>query len=116
MVVLALLGRGVAAAFLWITLAIVAGQGMSVMFWSLVPATVASCESDDRDAGYAVRVYAMATIARKLAQALAPQAIALGLGLPEGGLVLTIAGVAALTLLTVLFYPPLGPSEPRGVG
>lgn len=109
MVLLALMGHAVGTSLLCIALAIIAGQGMSVMFWSLVPATVAACESADREAGYAVRVYAMATIARKFAQALAPQAIALALALPDGSLVMTIAGVAALTLLTVLFYPPIGP-------
>lgn len=116
MAALALIGRGVPTALLCITLAIVAGQGMSVMFWSLVPATVASCESADQDAGYAVRVYAMATIARKLAQALAPQAIALALALPDGALLVTIAGVAALTVLAVLFYPPIGPGAPHVAG
>jgi glycoside/pentoside/hexuronide:cation symporter, GPH family len=116
MAALALIGRGVPTALLCITLAIVAGQGMSVMFWSLVPATVASCESADQDAGYAVRVYALATIARKLAQALAPQAIALALALPDGALLVTIAGVAALTVLAVLFYPPIGPGAPHVAG
>lgn len=116
MVVLALAGRGVAPALVCITLAIVAGQGMSVMFWSLVPATVAACEREDVEGGYAVRVYAMATIARKLAQAIAPQAIAIALYLPDGALLVAIALVAALTMLAAVFYPPLGPEAERAAG
>ncbi|MGY2734031.1 MFS transporter [Sphingomonas sp. UYP23] len=116
MVVLALAGRGVVPALLCITLAIVAGQGMSVMFWSLVPATVAACEREDREGGYAVRVYAMATIARKLAQAIAPQAIAIALYLPDGALLVAIALVAGLTMLAAVFYPPLGPESERAAG
>ena len=112
-VVLLLVGRGVAPDLVCITLAIIAGQGMSVMFWSLVPATVAACERADTDGGYAVRVYAMATIARKLAQALAPQAIAIALYLPDGALLVAIAGVALLTVLAVIFYPPVGPENER---
>lgn len=116
MVLLALVGGGVAPALVCITLAIVAGQGMSVMFWSLVPATVAACERDDLHGGYAVRVYAMATIARKLAQALAPQAIAVALYLPAGALLVAIAVVAALAMLAAVFYPPLGPESARAPG
>lgn len=110
MVALALIGHGAGSDLLCITLAIVAGQGMSVMFWSLVPATVSACERADSEGGYAVRVYAMATISRKLAQAIAPQAIAIALYLPDGALLISIAGAALITVIVVVFYPPVGPA------
>lgn len=106
-VVAASISRGVAPMLVWITLSIVAVQGMSVMFWSLVPGAVAACEQEAHAAGYAVRVYAVATITRKLAQALAPQLIALALFAQPGSMLTILAAVALLTVLVVVFFPPV---------
>lgn len=99
-------GRALAPALVCVTVSIIAGQGMSVMFWSLVPATVAACERDDQVASYAVRVYAAATVARKFAQALAPQVVAIALFAPYISILGAMAVVALVTFLVVTLYPP----------
>lgn len=101
--------HGATALIVLVTVAIVAGAGMSVMFWSLVPAAVADCRRAGREQhgiGYEARVYALSNVARKAAQALAPQVIAATLlshrlG-PSWGLIAT----ATLGLLVILIYPP----------
>jgi len=99
-------GGSVAVALVSVTGAIVAGQGLSVMFWSLVPATVAACERDAGAVGYAGRVYAAATIARKLAQALSTQMLALTLLVPAIPILASIALAALLAALCAVFYGP----------
>lgn len=106
-VLLAVSIKGLVPMLLCITLSIIAVQGMSVMFWSLVPGAVAACEHDEHAAGYAVRVYAVATITRKLAQALAPQLIALALFAPRGSILLILAAVALATVVVVFVFPPV---------
>ncbi|SDA21014.1 MFS transporter [Sphingomonas sp. NFR15] len=100
-------GGGVVMALVSVTGAIVAGQGLSVMFWSLVPATVSACEQDAAVVGYAGRVYAAATIARKLAQALSTQALALALVFPALPSLGGIAIAALLAVLCAFFYRPI---------
>ncbi|MGC8170092.1 hypothetical protein, partial [Salmonella enterica] len=68
---------------------------------------VAACEQEAHAAGYAVRVSAVATITRKLAQALAPQLIAIALFAPHGSILMILAAVAFLTVLVVTFFPPV---------
>lgn len=100
-VMLALIVGGVWPVLALVALSIVAGSGMSIMFWSLVPAAVAQCEMRGigvEGEGYAARVYALANIARKLAQAIAPQVIALALLSPR---ISILWGVAATTLVAV---------------
>ena len=106
-ILLAFVSQGLASMLVCITLSIIAVQGMSVMFWSLVPGAVAACEQEAHAAGYAVRVYAVATITRKLAQALAPQLIAIALFAPHGSILMILAAVAFLTVLVVTFFPPV---------
>lgn len=106
-VLVAILSHGLAAMLVSVTVSIVAVQGMSVMFWSLVPGAVVACEQDAHAAGYAVRVYAVATITRKLAQALAPQLIALALFTRGGSILITLLVVALVAVLAVVFYPPV---------
>lgn len=95
-----------------LVVSIVAGQGLSVMFWSLVPATVTLCEHDDGADGYAARVYAAATMGRKLAQALAPQIIVLALSLPALSIPVCMVAAAVAVLLIVVFYPPIANPNP----
>lgn len=100
------LGGPIALAVLFLALAIVATTGLSVMFWAMVPpvALDASAVAGDCEG----RVYALATTARKLAQALASPMLALGfwaggaeraapvllvVALVSSGAVLTIARV-----------------------
>lgn len=99
--------------------AIVAGCGMSVMFWSLVPAAVSDCERLAGGIGYAGRVYALANMSRKLAQALAPSVIALTLAQSPESTLGGMFGSAAVTLLVVCLYRPLIGSQatfPAGRG
>ncbi|RZF64537.1 sugar transporter [Sphingomonas populi] len=100
-------GDGVAMALVSVTGAIVAGQGLSVMFWSLVPATVTACERDAEVVGYAAQIYAAATIARKLAQALSTQVLALTLLVPAIPILGSIALAALLATLCAFFYRPI---------
>lgn len=90
-----------------IVAAVIAGSGMSVMFWALVPHVIARIETQWRGDACAGQVYALAGIARKLAQALAPQFVALSLTLSEGrsvawGFVL----VGLLTCAIIFRYAP----------
>jgi GPH family glycoside/pentoside/hexuronide:cation symporter len=115
MVAAALLGMasgGVAAALVSVTLAIVAGQGLSVMFWSLVPITVSACERDVEATGYAAQIYAVATISRKIAQATATQTLVLILATPWLGVFASIAVAGCMTLFCTLFYKPLDQTAP----
>ncbi len=86
------------------TLAIVAGCGMSVIFWSLVPSVIVRVESDSDVGSCAGRIYALGTIVRKLAQAVAPVFVAVGL--EGGGTGVAIAAAAVIALSVVWFYPP----------
>ncbi|MFA5964320.1 MAG: MFS transporter [Sphingomonas sp.] len=104
--VLAMMCGGVPALVILTCVAIVAGCGMSVMFWSLVPAAVADCENQLASMGCAGRVYALANISRKLAQAMAPTVVALTLA---GTATSTLTGMAAsalFALLVILLYRP----------
>jgi Na+/melibiose symporter-like transporter len=92
-----------------ITLVITAGNGMSVMFWALVPVVVE--QSGDRGSGFAARTYALCSIARKLAQAVAPQIIALSLT-GTGSVVPAIVASAVLALAVILMFRPAGSTPP----
>ncbi|QJU59117.1 MFS transporter [Sphingomonas sp. AP4-R1] len=87
--------------------AIVAGEGASVMLWSLAPEAVSECEALDANGrGYAVQVYALVNLARKSAQVLAPQAIAITLMIPHASVRWATAAIAATAVLVVLAYAP----------
>jgi len=87
--------------------AIVASCGMSVMFWSLVPAVIQETEALQHG-GCAVRIYAIATTARKLGQALAPQVITLSLAFSADQSVMpALVGSALFALAVGIFYRPL---------
>ncbi|GGA43312.1 MFS transporter [Sphingomonas psychrolutea] len=103
---------GVAAILALTSVAIVAGCGMSVMFWSLVPAAVADCEGRADEIGYAGRVYALANIARKLAQGLAPSVVAFSLVGTSFSTLYGIAAAALLALLVAILYGPADASDP----
>ncbi|OYY89422.1 MAG: sugar transporter [Sphingomonas sp. 28-66-16] len=96
--VLAVIAGEVAAVVVLTCVAIVAGCGMSVMFWSLVPVAVADCERYAANGGCVGRVYALSNIARKLAQAFAPTVVALTLVGAAGS---TLAGMCASALAAV---------------
>jgi GPH family glycoside/pentoside/hexuronide:cation symporter len=100
-------GTNVACAMAGMTGAIVAGQGLSVMFWTLVPATVAACERDAGATGFAAQVYAMATIARKFAQAIATLTLGYLLATPWLPVLGGIALAGCATLICALFYAPM---------
>lgn len=92
-----------------ITLAITAGNGMSVMFWALVPVVVE--RSPDGGSAYEARTYALCSIARKLAQALSPQIIVISMtGSGSVGPAILVSALAALVLIIAL--PPAGSSPP----
>lgn len=109
---LALVFRDVVPLTVLMMLAITAGNGMSVMFWSLVPVAVADAERHAQ--GYAGRVYALSSIARKLAQALAPLIVAVGLSGAAQSVLPGLAVTALATLTLILLYPPRGAR--RGLG
>lgn len=88
-----------------ITLAITAGNGMSVMFWALVPVVVE--RSGDQGTGFAARTYALCSIARKLAQAIAPQLIALSLTGTQS-VIPAIISSAIAALVVILAFRPSG--------
>jgi Na+/melibiose symporter-like transporter len=75
-----------------------ASVGMSVMFFALVPGVIEACERDLAAEGCAARVFGLANLARKLAQALAPQVIALSLLLPGR----SVLGAMVITALAAL--------------
>ncbi len=105
---LALFAQGVVPAMVLITVAIVSGAGMSIMFWTLVPSVIARCERAG-SSGCAVRVYALSAIARKLAQALGPQVVALTLINRSLSVLWGIEGAALFALACVLLYRPPDP-------
>ncbi|WP_010214922.1 MFS transporter [Sphingomonas sp. PAMC 26621] len=109
-----LLRENVAAVIVLTCVAIVAGCGISVMFWSLVPAAVAECEREMEGGGYAGRVYALANIARKLGQALAPTVIALTLARSPGATLAGMVGCSSVALLVVLLYRPISDETTPG--
>lgn len=111
-----LLRDNVAAVIALTCVAIVAGCGISVMFWSLVPAAVAECERAIQGGGYAGRVYALANIARKLGQALAPSVIALTLAGSPGTTLAGMVGCSSVALLVVLLYRPRSAGSARFLG
>ncbi len=89
------------------TIALVAGCGMSIMFWSLLPRAVATVEDQYGGATCAARVYALGGIARKLAQALAPQFVAVAVTLSTNRSVVPgIFAAGVLTLGTIALYRP----------
>ena len=102
-----IVGHGIAPTLASVAVVILASQGVSVMFWSLVPATVIACEQDGAAAGYAAQVYAAATIARKLAQALATQVLAFTLIVPAFPALGGVALAALAALLCALIYSPV---------
>jgi Na+/melibiose symporter-like transporter len=79
-------------------LAAFASVGMSVMFFALVPGVIEACERELAQEGCAARVFGLANLSRKLAQAIAPQVIAFSLLLPTSNVLtaLVLAGVLAL--------------------
>ena len=88
-----------------LTVSLTAGSGMSVMFWALLPRVVHLIERQHGGEACAARVYALGGIARKLAQALAPQFVAFGLMLSSGRTVVPgIIAVGLLTLATIVAY------------
>lgn len=101
---LAVGGPPVPVAVLLVALAVAGGAGMSVLFWSLVPAVVAELERDGRGVDLAGAVYGLATTARKLAQGAAPLVATAG---SEHGATIAGPALAAVAALAVaLLYPP----------
>ncbi|MCJ8157924.1 MFS transporter [Sphingomonas sp. LaA6.9] len=103
--------QGIGMVTLLLGIAIAASCGMSVMFWSLVPAAIEDLECNAATAPCAARVYALSTTTRKLGQALAPQLIALSLVVTDadgtgGSTVPAIIVAATLCLATVMLYRP----------
>jgi Na+/melibiose symporter-like transporter len=80
---------------------------MSVMFWALVPNVISAVETEHDGESCAARIYALAGIARKLAQALAPQLVALALTISAGRSVAYGFVIAAiLTFFVIAAYRP----------
>jgi Na+/melibiose symporter-like transporter len=109
----ALLVSGAEALIALTCLAIVAGCGMSIMFWTMVPGVIAECEGDLAASGCAGRIYALVNMSRKLAQALAPQIIAVTLIRSTVSTVAGVAGCAVATLAVIAAYRPRGASDRR---
>lgn len=87
--------------------AVVAGSGMSIMFWSMAPDVVDRIEHEVGAEACAARVFASVGIARKLAQALAPQFVTLGLVVSSGHSVAPgIVIVALVTFAVIVIYRP----------
>ena len=104
---LPLAGANLGGVMLAATTALVAGCGMSVMFWSLLPPAVATVERQYGGVACAARVYALGGIARKLAQALAPQFVALAVILSASrSVVPAIVAASVLTCATIMLYRP----------
>jgi glycoside/pentoside/hexuronide:cation symporter, GPH family len=98
-----------------VVIAVVAGNGMSMMFWSLAPDVVDRIEHEEGAEACAARVFACVGISRKLAQALAPQFVTLGLVLSIGQSVSSgILVVAILTFLVIVAYRPAQRMETDG--
>jgi len=97
-----------------VLLSVIAGHGMSVMFWALVPTVIERIEHRPGEDPCAVRIYALASIARKSAQALAPQFVALSLLVSNGEtVVIGLVAVAALSFVAIFLFRPIEyPQEP----
>ena len=93
-----LFGSILAVATPLMALAALASVGISVMFFALVPGVIDACERELAAEGCAARVFGLANLARKLAQACAPQVIALALVLPGAG----VLGAMVLTAFAAL--------------
>ena len=102
---LAVAGRP-AATLLMVAFASLAAVGMSLMFFALVPRVVEACELTIAPGGCAARIFGLASMARKSASGIAPQAIALALLLPDSQVLHAALGAAILALLTAVFYAP----------
>ena len=90
-----------------VSVAVVAGSGMSIMFWSLAPDVVDRIENEAGAEACAARVFASVGIARKLAQALAPQFVTFGLAISSGHSVAPgFLIVAFLTFGIIAIYCP----------
>ena len=104
---LAVAGDSIVGVMIASTIALVAGCGMSIMFWSLLPRAVATVEDQYGGVTCAARVYALGGIARKLAQALAPQFVAVAVTLSTNRSVVPgIFAAGVLTLATIALYRP----------
>ena len=101
-----LLIPGPGALMALVVIVIVANAGMGIMFWTIVPTVVARCETDNGDGSHAARIYALCTVARKFAQAMAPQVIALALILPGLSVLGAITGMAIFGALLIRLQPP----------
>ena len=101
-----LLATSLTGVIVALCLAILAGCGMSLMFWALVPEIIAELEHR-RHAGCAARVFALETTARKLGQALAPPAMATSVMLTSGTTVLPglVAGALCAVAAGLLYRP-----------
>jgi glycoside/pentoside/hexuronide:cation symporter, GPH family len=104
---LPLVGANINGAIVAVTIAAIAGSGMSVMFWALVPDVISIVETEHDGESCAARIYALAGIARKLAQALAPQLVTLALAISAGQSVAYGFVIAAiLTFVVIAAYRP----------
>lgn len=104
---LPLVGSSIGGVAVAVTIAVIAGSGMSVMFWALVPAVIAVVETEHGGEACAARIYALAGIARKLAQALAPQLVTLSFALSAGRSVAYGFVIAAIvTFVVIALYRP----------
>lgn len=93
------------------TLALMAGAsfatvGISLMFFAMIPMVVRECESRLVAGGCAARIFGFASLARKIAAAIAPQAVLLALALPGGAVLPASAIAGAIALLVALFFAP----------
>ncbi len=90
-----------------VTIAVIAGNGMSMMFWSLAPDIVDRIEHEEGAEACAARVFASVGISRKLAQALAPQFVTLGLVFSISQTVATgVLIVSTMTFVVIVAYRP----------
>lgn len=106
-VLLALVSHNVVAVMAAMVVAIIAGEGASVSFWGLVPDAVTRCEAAAPESGgCAGQVYALVNLARKLAQALAPQTLAIVFLVPGLGVLWAAAACAVIAAIVVLGYGP----------
>ena len=91
-----------------VTIAVIAGNGMSMMFWSLAPDVVDRIEHEEGAEACAARVFATVGISRKLAQALAPQFVTLGLIFSISQTVATgVLLVSVTTFIVIVAYRPI---------
>ncbi|MGB7371688.1 MFS transporter [Erythrobacter sp.] len=80
---------------------IIAGAGLSVLFWSLVPQTISRIEPEAGTA-LASSLFGAANLSRKLAQAVAPQLIALSL-LSDAVNIVRTEMLIGLVLIAIVF-------------